>query len=191
MLIGILNNGLACNVSYINANGVLARNDENSLSAEFYVTNTKGDVVKFSDHSGAYSGIDYRYDAYGVQETEDEGQKRQVKRQASENTIPVQLGYARQRQDSYTALLHVNACFYNPRLKQFISFDSYDLLNRFNYGNANPIVNVDPSGHILIGLINTLGSAPANLINTLLEHIPGLILNLKQWKKLSWIFRAS
>ena len=114
MLIGILNNGLACNVSYINANEVLARNDENSLSAEFYVTNTKGNVVKFSDHSGAHSGIDYRYDAYGVQKTEDEGQKRQVKRQASENTIPVQFGYTRQRQDSYTALLYLNARFYNP-----------------------------------------------------------------------------
>ena len=33
---------------------------------------------------------------------------------------------------------------------RFVQQDSYDLANRFAYGDGNPIVNSDPSGHFSV-----------------------------------------
>ncbi len=49
--------------------------------------------------------------------------------------------------DSESGLYYLQARYYSPALMRFISMDTYDLMNRYMYGNGNPIGNVDPTGH--------------------------------------------
>ena len=56
--------------------------------------------------------------------------------------------------DQESFLEYMNARYYAPDLKRFISQDSYDLTNRYSFSNANPIVNSDPSGHISIPMLD-------------------------------------
>ncbi|WP_119343110.1 RHS repeat domain-containing protein [Facilibium subflavum] len=52
--------------------------------------------------------------------------------------------------DSETGLNYQGARYYNPNAQRFVAQDSYDLLNRYNYANGNPVMSYDPSGHYSI-----------------------------------------
>ena len=54
--------------------------------------------------------------------------------------------------DTESGLYYLNARYYSPELMSFISRDTYDLANRYAYCNGNPIGNVDPLGHMALGL---------------------------------------
>ena len=55
--------------------------------------------------------------------------------------------YNGERFDNNTALQYLRARFYNPEIKRFVNQDSYSLLNRFAYVDANPVMITDPTGH--------------------------------------------
>ncbi|WP_119343111.1 RHS repeat domain-containing protein [Facilibium subflavum] len=52
--------------------------------------------------------------------------------------------------DFETGLNYQGARYYNPEAQRFVAQDSFDLLNRYNYANGNPVMNYDPSGHYSI-----------------------------------------
>ena len=52
--------------------------------------------------------------------------------------------------DSESNLQYMGARYYSANTQRFMAQDSYDLLNRYNYANANPVMNYDPDGHFTI-----------------------------------------
>jgi len=48
----------------------------------------------------------------------------------------------------------MGARYYSPDLERFMAMDSYDLINRYNYANGNPIMFIDPSGHSWKSIFN-------------------------------------
>ena len=56
--------------------------------------------------------------------------------------------YNQTYQDPTTALLYLHARDYAPSDERFISMDSYDVWNKYNFADANPIMKIDPSGHL-------------------------------------------
>ena len=49
--------------------------------------------------------------------------------------------------DPESKLQYMGARYYSADSHRFMAQDSYNLLNRYNYANANPVMNYDPSGH--------------------------------------------
>ncbi len=49
--------------------------------------------------------------------------------------------------DSESGLNFQRARYYAPASGRFLAQDNKDLINRYNYDNANPVMNYDPSGH--------------------------------------------
>lgn len=90
--------------------------------------------------------------------------------------------------DEDTKLYYLMARYYNPDTGVFLSLDPVrgDIMNPitmngYNYGDSNPVMNVDPDGEFSIRTSVLLGA-----INALIVSIPGLyaINNLiKQGKK--------
>jgi RHS repeat-associated protein len=62
------------------------------------------------------------------------------------NTNPFK--YSGYYQDSESRLYYLKARYYSPELMRFINRDSYDLSNRYAYGNGDPINNIDSNGHM-------------------------------------------
>ena len=52
--------------------------------------------------------------------------------------------------DTASALEYMGARYYSADIGRFMAQDSYDLINRYNYANANPIMYIDPDGHFAI-----------------------------------------
>ena len=49
--------------------------------------------------------------------------------------------------DPESDMQYMGARYYSADIGRFIAQDSYDLINRYNYANANPIMYIDPDGH--------------------------------------------
>ncbi|WP_440993432.1 RHS repeat-associated core domain-containing protein [Cysteiniphilum litorale] len=82
------------------------------------------------------------------------GQNRQFSRNNSLNTInfsdPLSynpLTYDGEYKDPETGFVYLKARFYDPLEMHFIQRDSYNLLDRYNAFDDNPVDNTDPTGH--------------------------------------------
>ena len=64
----------------------------------------------------------------------------------------------------------MQARFYDPTAGTFISRDTYNVPNRYNYANANPVNATDPTGHF-VGLV----AAPA-IDSTLADAAAGCVI---------------
>ncbi len=66
--------------------------------------------------------------------------------------------YSGEYRDLESGLDYLRARYYDPRIQRFIQWDSYPLLNRYNYVDGNPIIGLDPSGHLLenLGWLKTI-----------------------------------
>ena len=53
--------------------------------------------------------------------------------------------------DPESKLQYMGARYYSADSHRFMAQDSYNLLNRYNYANANPVMNYDPDGHKSMG----------------------------------------
>ena len=72
--------------------------------------------------------------------------------------------YTGEYADSQTGLLHVRARDYDPQIGRFISMDEHPganriplTLNKYLYGNADPVNTVDPSGNFGLGGMMSAG----------------------------------
>lgn len=56
-------------------------------------------------------------------------------------------GYNSEYRDWFTGLIYLRARDYDPRNQHFMTMDSYHIWNKYNFADANPITNIDPTGH--------------------------------------------
>ena len=125
-------------VTYINQGQIISRQvDNNNLQS--YIFDAKGSVLKLNFLDKSQDQI-YSYDSYG----------KSIANTTKLNPVLSVLNpfqYNGERFDNNTNLQYLRARFYNPEIGRFISQDTYDLLNRFNYTDSNPVMRTDPSGH--------------------------------------------
>jgi len=125
--------------TYANNGQMLARQiDNNNLQS--YINDAKGSVLKLNS-ADKTNNQTYSYDAYGKPVANI------VKPNLALNVIN-SFQYNGERFDNNTGLQYLRARFYKPETKRFLNQDSYDLLNKFGYVDGNPVMGIDPSGHI-------------------------------------------
>jgi RHS repeat-associated protein len=131
----LLNPFYAAEISYVYAGSErIARTIDHAL-LQSYVADNKDSVLNVVDGVAPVTGVTYQYDAYGVV------------LKSPTISIPNPFQYNGEWTDQFSQLQYLRARFYHPKLMRFVQQDSFDLANRFNYGDGNPIVNSDPSGH--------------------------------------------
>ncbi|WP_440682608.1 RHS repeat-associated core domain-containing protein [Cysteiniphilum halobium] len=96
----------------------------------------------------------YQYSVYGVQRTEDRGQRTENGSDTLDLAINP-LRYSGYMFDPLTGLYYLKARDYDPHLRSFIqadsyAFNNYGLINGYYYSNNNPVMGVDPSGHVAL-----------------------------------------
>jgi len=127
-------------------------------STYFCKKNAQNDVIALLDNTGAVV-VEYKYDAWGKCKV--------LNPDGTENTTETFIGnvnpfrYRGYYFDTNTGLYYLKSRFYDPETGRFLNADSIDYLepdtvnglNLYAYCGNNPIMNVDPSGHILISAI--------------------------------------
>ena len=143
----------------------------------YYDKNPRGDVIGILDNSGN-TVVKYTYDAYG------NCTRGYTTNYDLANSNPIR--YRSYYYDEDTGLYYLNARYYNPEWRRFISPDdtayldieSANGLNLYAYCNNDPINYKDPSGHLAIttiaiitGAIIGFGiSATSSIVTQLEEH---------------------
>jgi RHS repeat-associated protein len=86
------------------------------------------------------------------------------------SSAPVTHLYTGERYDPDTGLIYLRARNYDPKTGRFISMDEHPgsqriplTLNKYLYGNADPVNHVDPSGYITMGGVMSGVSGMANI----------------------------
>ncbi len=79
--------------------------------------------------------------------------------------------YASGYYDSESGLQFMKSRYYSAGIERFMSQDTYDVLNRYNYANANPIIYYDPDGHMPLWLQFTF-----DLVSSVGEITAGALL---------------
>ncbi len=80
--------------------------------------------------------------------------------------------YSRYYFDSESGFYYLKARYYDPQIGEFLSMDTYNLPNRYIYVNGNPVMGIDPNGHIdentfFLGRFVKFGQAVKNWYNGL------------------------
>ena len=109
-----------------------------------------------------------------------------------QNTIPSSacstlFAYDREYQDAATQLLYLKTRDYQPNHQHFLTMDSYPVWNKYNFADADPINNSDPTGHmsqLVSGVFLTLSALGA--VPTLYDSVSMVIGK----KSFSWISMA-
>lgn len=124
--------------------GVYRESAEIDNNRYFYEYDGRGSVANLTNSKGK-SITAYSYDAYG-----------NVKQSGANIANPY--GYNAEYTDDATNLQYLRARYYNPSTGTFTSADSYIgqirnplSLNRYAYGQNNPVNGIDPTGHSWLG----------------------------------------
>lgn len=131
---------------YLRGTNLVAKyNYLNGAKSEYtyYTQNAHGDVVNLTDESGSVVKA-YTYDAFGVEQNIDDSDANAFR-------------YCGEYYDAEIGTIYLRARYYDPTIGRFISRDSFAgenevplSLNLYTYCNNNPIVYLDPSGHVAI-----------------------------------------
>ena len=126
--------------TYINNGRMLARQIDNT-SLQSYINGNNGSILKLNN-STSTNAQNYSYNAYGniIENT--------TLKLLALQTVENPFQYNSERFDNNTALQYLRARFYNSETKRFLNQDSYNLMNRFNYADGNPVMKTDPNGHL-------------------------------------------
>ena len=129
----------------------------------WYVRNGKDIVGTTSD--GTKQNNTYAYSAYGkdidLNSLSTINQQPSTQQDLSLRENPFK--YSSTYQDLESCLYYLKARYYSPDLMRFISKDTYDLSNKYAYGNGNPISNVDPNGHLASEQVSSIVMASVGL----------------------------
>ncbi|HEX7152041.1 MAG TPA: PKD domain-containing protein [Thermoanaerobaculia bacterium] len=125
------------------------RLDQGSWKTSYYGNDAHGSVRMLTDESGAVTDT-YVYDAFGIllQRT---------------GTTPNDYLYAGEHFDAPTGLYYLRARYYRPQTGTFFTADTYEgdvakpqSRHKYLYTEADPVNNVDPSGHMLVAIWSDL-----------------------------------
>ena len=158
--------------------GVMYGPDLENLQTYYYRRNLLGDVTAIYDANGNRK-VEYAYDAFGNCSIV-YGISHDLARR---NPIRYR-GYYFDRE---TGLYYLNARYYNPEWRRFISPDSTDYLdpesvnglNLYAYCNNDPVNYADPSGHSLVGafvflaIMTLAGAAVGDIVANTVEKNTG------------------
>jgi len=144
----------------------------------YYLYNQHGDVVRMVDDTGALVNS-YAYDEWGniIQKSE---------------TIANPIRYAGEYQDDESGYYYLRARYYDPVYSRFVSRDTNEgkitnplSLNLYAYCEENPVMGIDPTGHVPWTSLSDFGSDGAG--RDILQHYlygggtPLNITNDKGW----------
>ena len=123
----------------------------NNASPTQYFTDGLGSVRVAQSVTGSHV---YSYDAFGIELSSNEGMPVNAA-QADE----VMHRYTGEYADQQTGLVYLRARDYDPKIGRFISMDEHPgspkiplTLNKYLYGNADPVNSIDPSGNMFISI---------------------------------------
>ena len=128
-------------------------NSDSTAKTYFYRKDAQGNIVALLDENGAVV-VKYVYNAWGEHKV--------LNPDGTENTSASFIGnvnpfrYRGYYYDSALKLYYLVTRYYDPVVGRFISQDSFDYadpdtvngLNLYAYCNNNPVMNVDPTGHV-------------------------------------------
>jgi len=142
----------------------LIYSDVNSVQ-KWYQFNAHGDVVQLTDNAGTVTK-NYDYDAFGVEKNPDA---------ADTNAFR----YCGEYFDKETGNIYLRARYYDPDAGRFISEDSVRgdandplSLNLYTYSSNNPIMFIDPTGHM--NYLTQTDDLLAGLAEGMGEYLVGL-----------------
>ena len=119
-------------------------------NATYAVSNQK-DVTALLDSNGTVSQK-YNYTAYGVPTTYSAPSLK-----ASSDALSIShnpYSYSNYYTDNESQNYYLNARYYDPVIGTFLTFDTYNLPNRYAYVDGNPVMATDPTGHVREGVLN-------------------------------------
>ena len=147
--------------SYLVAGGRVLRAQGNinepveSWNVEWYIMSGKDVVSTINDDDETTI---YNYNAYGEgTNLNNRGDVVSCKHTFDIKNNPYK--YSGYYLDEESGMYYLQARYYSPELMRFISRDTYDLSNRYAYGDGNPISYTDRNGHsaVLTGINFALG----------------------------------
>lgn len=144
-----------------------ANRNENILQIPLSVISNTPSVVNLFEFMGEV--ISYHLTSYGDQMDANRAEQWQVEPlENKQSFMHYPFVYGTGYYDDESGLNFQGARYYNMKLGRFISQDSYNLINRYNYANANPVMHYDPSGHNALNTVlsYTIGVSSAQQIAT-------------------------
>ena len=129
---------------YLLANGMALRSYQSASSsqAQIYVRNSHSSVITTINDKATQI---QQYNAYGATILSSTSSSANTLEAYGIHTSP--LGYSNYPFDEAAAIYYLKARYYAPFLRSFISRDTYDLANRYDYVNDNTMRFLDPTGH--------------------------------------------
>ena len=150
-----------------------------------YITNLQGDVVGIYDPEISSMVVSYTYDAWG-RILSISGTSSDYAQLEMNNPLRYR-GYC---YDDETGLYYVSSRYYDPEVGRFISADEATYLgasgtnlgyNLFAYCENNPVINIDPDGHLVITTTMLICAGIGALVLGTIGGIGGYHLS-KKWK---------
>ena len=164
--------------------GVMYSYNGSTPQPYYYHRNLQGDVIAIYDANGEKQ-VEYAYDAWGNCKT--------VYGENDELAYLNPIRYRGYYYDTETKLYYLNARYYSPEWRRFISPDAAEYidpetpngLNLYAYCNNDPVNYADPSGHFVITtamLLTALGigAAIGAGVGFAAAYIPDVIENATQ-----------
>ncbi|WP_191092782.1 RHS repeat-associated core domain-containing protein [Cysteiniphilum sp. JM-1] len=122
----------------------------------YYVSNSKSNSLTLDKPANSNAVVAIQgttdYQAYGVHSD------------TLKTNVATNFSYNGEYQDSSSGLVYLRARDYDEGTQRFITQDNTNVWNKYNFANSNPIMNIDPSGHMPAWLnytLNGLGIAGA------------------------------
>ncbi|WP_191092781.1 RHS repeat-associated core domain-containing protein [Cysteiniphilum sp. JM-1] len=143
-----------CLIALITTQIGYARIAQPSISL-YYLTNGKSNNVTLTSSSNGNTTVAIQvttdYQAYGVHPN------------TLKTNVATNFSYNGEYQDPNSDLVYLRARDYDANTQRFIAQDSANVWNKYNFADSNPIMNIDPSGHISLNTIGLLMTVVVSL----------------------------
>ncbi len=117
----------------------------------YYVNNGKNNSITLDKPTNSNAAVAIQsttdYQAYGVHSD------------TFNTNVATNFSYNSEYQDPVSDLVYLRARDYDANTQRFITQDSANVWNKYNFADSNPIMNIDPSGHMPAWLNYTLNIA--------------------------------